>query len=44
MKKRLIAIMLSTSLIGGIAATIGSQTTEAAIKSKKQMYYIYNKG
>ena len=37
MKKRLIAIMLSTSLIGGIAATIGSQTTEAAtLKSKSR--------
>lgn len=30
MKKTLIAIMLSTSLIGGIGATIGSQTVEAA--------------
>ena len=37
MKKRLIAIMLSTSLIGGIAATIGSQTTEAAtLKAKSR--------
>ena len=35
MKKRLIAIMLSTSLIGGIGATIGSQTTEAATLKAK---------
>ena len=35
MKKRLIAIMLSTALIGGIGATIGSQTAEASTLKEK---------
>ena len=36
MKKTIIAIMLSTSLIGGIGATIGSKTVEAAtLKAKR---------
>ncbi|MCQ2969664.1 MAG: CAP domain-containing protein [Clostridium sp.] len=36
MKKTLIAIMLSTSLIGGIGASIGSQTAEAStLKAEK---------